>query len=84
MCINRVVNAQKVYLIEGGGAIVPIMNNVELTTGRIEFRSDTSIIRTFISNQLEAKCTRFIPPYNLKRTGSQTPFNAQTTCRLEC
>ena len=84
MCINRVVNAQKVYLIEGGGAIVRIMNNVELTTGRIELRSDTSIIRTFISNQLEAKCTRFIPPYNLKRTGSQTPLNAQTTYRLEC
>ena len=84
LCIKQLLNAKKVYLIEGGGAIIPIMNNVELTTGRIEFRSGTSIIRNFIFNQLEAKCTRFIPPYNLKRTGSQTSLNAQTTYRLEC
>ena len=65
MCINRLDNTKKVYLI-GGGAIVRMMNNVDLTAGRIEW-VDTSIIRTFIVSQLEAKCTLSTLPYNLKR-----------------
>ena len=72
---------KKVYLIEGGGAIVHIMNNVDLTAGRIEW-VDTGITKAFIFNQSEAKCTTlFMPPYNLKRTVAWPP-STQTTERL--